>query len=306
MSDTSSPVQSVQELLRAFESKHAVEDIRTKVKALVPVFDSIRDLGKSLVPNGLNLSARDRLLVYFRAYPGQVLTEKELTIVAGISEWARRVRELRVQLGWRIITGVTVNTMVESGDCEPAYLEFGKLSPNDYVLVTDDQDRDAAYRWNVANTIRRGPGGAQDKILQYLRANVGISVTGEELSYVAHSSEWARRVRELRTEHGWPISTKMTGNPTLPVGVYLLERDRQVPTHDRQISEATRRAVLLRDKYTCCSCGWSHELWNPSDPRFLEVHHIVHHAKGGSNEAENLITYCNVCHDELHKKEKNA
>lgn len=306
MSGMATLLRSVQDLLVTFESELAGDDIRRKVQALLPAFESIRQLGKSLVPDGLRMSARDRLLSYFRAYPGQVLAEKELALVAGISEWARRVRELRVQSGWRIITGVTVKAMIDEGDCEPSFLEFGTLSPNDYVLVADDQDRDAAYRWHLANSIRRGPGGAQDKILRYLRANVSAKVTGDELHYVANSSEWARRVRELRTEAGWPISTKMTGNPELPVGVYVLERDRQVPTHDRKIPEATRRGVLLRDNHTCRSCGWTHQRWNQSDPRFLEVHHVVHHAHGGSNDSENLVTYCNVCHDELHKQERKT
>lgn len=133
---------------------------------------------------------------------------------------------------------------------------------------------------------------------------MGKPVTGEELSYVAKSSEWAKRTRELRTEEGWPISTKMSGDPYLPVGVYVLETDRQAPVHDRHIPEAVRRQALKRDTYTCKRCGWSYSLWNPSDPRFLELHHIVHHAKGGKNNLENLVIYCDICHDEVHKLDK--
>ncbi len=40
---------------------------------------------------------------------------------------------------------------------------------------------------------------------------------------------------------------------------------------------------------------WNHELWNPSDPRFLEIHHIKPHEEGGDYSAGNLATYCNVC-----------
>ncbi|WP_323985578.1 HNH endonuclease [Klebsiella aerogenes] len=35
---------------------------------------------------------------------------------------------------------------------------------------------------------------------------------------------------------------------------------------------------------------------------FLELHHIEHHADGGENTLENLITLCNVCHDEVHHR----
>ena len=109
-------------------------------------------------------------------------------------------------------------------------------------------------------------------------------------------------MRELRTEEGWPISTKQTGNPTLPVGVYVLEEDRQTPAHDRRIPDPVRREALRRDNYTCQNCGWSPHIWNRSDPRFLELHHKQHHAAGGTNELDNLVTLCNVCHDDLHRR----
>jgi len=34
----------------------------------------------------------------------------------------------------------------------------------------------------------------------------------------------------------------------------------------------------------------SHDEWNPSDPRHLELHHIEHHVKGGENVEGNLKT----------------
>ncbi|WP_198145987.1 HNH endonuclease [Desulfonatronovibrio magnus] len=116
--------------------------------------------------------------------------------------------------------------------------------------------------------------------------------------------EWARRVRELRTELGWPIVTKSTGRPDLAIGAYTLEADRQGYEHDRKIPDNIRREVLRRDGYKCSECSWSHEEWNPSDPRHLELHHIQYHAKGGKNTKENLQTFCTVCHDKIHKVKK--
>jgi hypothetical protein len=304
MSNSQGFLDEIRDILKDFEKLDG-SDIRQRVCALVPAYDTLRNLGKTLLPKGLNLSARERLLAYFQLYPQTVIHEKELAIVAGISEWARRVRELRVQYGWKIITGMTVRQLADEGEISSEIDELGSLSPNDYCLIDINQDRDAAHRWNVANEIRKGPGGSREKILKYLRSNVSKVVTGEELSYVAKSSEWARRTRELRTEDGWPISTKMSGNPSLAMGEYILEEDRQAPTHDRHINEATRRESLRRDGYECQKCGWSHDEWNKSDPRFLELHHVEHHADGGSNEMENLITYCNVCHDEIHKVDKH-
>ena len=293
-------------ILTDFDKNYSKNDIRGRILSLIPAFDAIRDLGKSIIPDGNTISARNRLLKYFLAYPRVILNEKELAIVAGISEWARRVRELRVEHGWKIITGVTAKEMLNENEFGDDDIEISDLGPNDYVLLDTNQDRDAAYRWNVANEVRKSNGGSKEKVLAYLRANINKSVTGEELAYVAKSSEWARRVRELRTEEGWPIVTKMSGNPNLPVGVYVLEADRQAPVHDRKITESTRRETLRRDNYCCQKCGWNHDMFNRSDPRFLELHHKVHHKDKGSNEMDNLITLCNICHDEIHKMDKNA
>lgn len=301
MKDADRLLKRLHETLASFEAEALEADLRERILALIPVLDTLRELGKATIPKGLQISARERLLTYFLAYPRVVLHEKELAVVAGISEWARRVRELRVQFGWKIITGVTAKEMFQENEFQDHDIAFEELSPNHYVLLDSHQDRQSAHRWNVANEIRRTVSGSRDRILAYLRANVGEAVTGEELRYVARSSEWARRTRELRTEDGWPIQTKMSGNPNLPVGVYVLEQDRQLPSHDRHIPDRIRREVLRRDDYRCRNCGWTYALWNPSDPRFLELHHSVHHVDGGPNEAANLITLCNVCHDDTHR-----
>ena len=87
----------------------------------------------------------------------------------------------------------------------------------------------------------------------------------------------------------------------MDVGIYVLQADRQSPKHDRTIKDDVRREVLRRDNYSCTSCGWSHQEWNPSDPRHLECHHVKAHVEGGGNIQTNLITLCNVCHDKIHR-----
>jgi len=196
--------------------------------------------------------------------------------------------------------------MAEENEFPLQNLDVTSMGPSDYILLSPQQDRDAAHRWNLANEIRRESISVRDKILKYLRVNVGQKVTGEELKYLAKDrSEWARRVRELRTEFGWPVVTQNTGRPDLEVGMYLLEADRQSPEHDRHIPDPVKRDVLRRDSYKCTLCKWSHEEWNRSDPRHLELHHKKHHAKGGDNTESNLITVCTVCHDEIHRKKSS-
>ena len=196
-------------------------------------------------------AARSRILEYLRLYPRAIIDGEELMIVAGIQEWARRLRELRVEFGWRIITGNTVQQMIEAGEI-PSDDPIAAMDADDYMLLMDEPDLEAAYRWNVANEIRNHRGGVKDKVLEYLRCNVGKEVSGEELKYIAKDAkEWARRVRELRTEQGWPVLTKTSGRPDLGIGVYVLEADRQSPVEDRRIPDDIRREVLRRDEYRC-------------------------------------------------------
>ena len=290
-------------LLINFEQELKSNSLRNKVLSLVPCFHHLRDLGKSLIPSAIARSARDRILHYFKKYPAVIISGDELLVVSGIQEYARRVRELKVQFGWSIVSGLTAKQMAEENEFPLSNINVTSMGPSDYILLSSEQDREAAHRWNLANEIRRENIAVRDKILKYLRKNVGQKVTGEELKYLAKDrSEWARRVRELRTEYGWPVVTQNTGRPDLEIGVYLLEANRQSPEHDRHIPDPVKRNVLRRDNYKCTACNWSHELWNRSDPRHLELHHQKPHAKGGKNTERNLITVCTVCHDEIHRK----
>lgn len=290
-------------LLNRFEEQSADTRLRERVLALVPVYRSVLALGPSLFPSELKANARGRLLHYFREYPLTALAREELAVVGGIGEWARRVRELRVEYGWSIVSGITAKEMASEGEWGLPEIDPAKLRKDDYVLTSLIQDKEAAFRWHTAKEIKGRPGAARDKMLAYLRANVGTPVSGEELRYIADISEWARRVRELRTELGWPVVTKQTGRKDLPGGVYLLEADRQASPHDRKISDDDRLTVLRRDDFRCRRCGWSQAEYSRALPRHLELHHIRKHALRGENTPDNLITLCTACHDIWHSKE---
>jgi hypothetical protein len=291
------------DLIINFENELQSDDLRNKVLSLIPCFHNLRDLGRSLIPIDSTTNARDRILYYFKKYPFTIIGGDELLVVSAIQEYARRVRELRVQFGWSIVNGITAKQMMDEDGFHLDDANYSNMRPSDYILLSEQQDREAAHRWNIANDIRREHIAVRDKLIKFFRTNVGKKITGEELRYVARDrTEWARRVRELRTEFGWPIVTKNTGRPDLEVGVYLLEADRQSPEHDRKIPDQIKGEVLRRDGYKCRNCGWSHKEWNRSDPRHLELHHIEHHADGGENIAKNLRTLCIICHDGIHSR----
>lgn len=291
-------------LLAEFDKELESNELRAQVLSLVPAFHTLRDLGSSLIAEDVG-AARERILYYLKHYHGVRIRGDELMVVSGIGEWARRVRELRVELGWPILTGVSINEMAAQ-ELE-AVGDLAYMAPDEYVLVNTEPDREAAYRWNVARKIRSGKGSVRDRILEFLKLNVGTAVTGEELRYVAKDkTEWARRVRELRTEFGWPVVTRQHGLD-LKVGEYLLEADRQNHKHDRVIPDDVRRAVLVRDQFRCrnLECGWAKRDALPEDFRILELHHIEMHADGGANTRDNLLTLCNSCHDAVHANRLN-
>lgn len=303
------------DLLVNFKKELGSPNLRAKVQALVPAYHLLRDLGSSLIPREEASSGIDRVLSYLRQYPLTIVEGDELMVVSGIGEWARRVRQLRVQFGWWIYSGVTFATMAEDArnaknESEIASLKNtlgvdpSRIKPDQYVLMRPDQDRQAAYRWNLLNEIRKKKVSVTEKLIEYFRKNVGQEISGEELKYLAKDKkEWARRVRELRTEQGWPIVTKNSGRDDLAIGVYVLEEDRQAYEHDRSIPDPIRVAVLQRDGFRCIECGWHRGMLSPDDPRkMLELHHRQHHKDKGENTIDNLLTLCNVHHDEQHRK----
>jgi hypothetical protein len=285
--------------LAAFEQDYAGLDLRAKVQRLAEVLKNTRSLNVVVVrESGCDASqGRERIRLYLTRYVGVVLDALELEVVSGISEYGRRIRELRVQDGYRILSGA-------SNDPDAGVV----LRPDQYLLLCAEPDLEAARRWHIANRIRRETGvGGRERILRYLKENVGQVVTSEELAYVANVREFGRRTRELRTEEGYAVATFFTGRPDLRPGEYVLESaDRIAPPHDRHVPEDVQRAVYARDQNTCCNCGWQHPMWTRYDPRFLELHHIEEHAHGGENVTENLLVLCNRCHDDAHAGRINA
>jgi hypothetical protein len=148
------------------------------------------------------------------------------------------------------------------------------------------------------NKIRRDPQhGARERILAFLRASVGQPVTMDELRYVANVHEVGRRVRELRVEQGYVITSNMDRADLRP-GEYVLETLEPLPANER-LSAEQRTRILERDGYRCKKCGWHVADPSTHGKRFVEVHHIRPVHEGGGSEDTNLETLCNVCHDAI-------
>ncbi len=85
------------------------------------------------------LGSRAKLRMYFLEHIGEVLESETLRNVAGTSEWARRVRELRNEEGYQILTHN------DRSELKPGqYLLERSLSDIWNAMVTEDKPARAA------------------------------------------------------------------------------------------------------------------------------------------------------------------
>ncbi len=257
------------------------KELRNRILKLVEVQRDLRELSlhhsqKLLSPK----SASERILEYLRMFVATEIEGEEVDVVSGISEYGRRVREWEDEFGWPIRTRGT-----------------------SYILEKDEPDEGKAALWQKLNEIRRSEKSARDRMLDLFLAFPGQVITTSQLRYVTDNKDM-RRVRELRTQLGYRIMTKYTGRPELKPGEYILVDPEPVEEHDRKIPDKVLAAVLTRDGHRCrkAGCGWHPKDRVPGDPRqYIEVHHKTWHVERGKNEAENLVTLCNVHHREVHR-----
>lgn len=144
------------------------------------------------------------------------------------------------------------------------------------------------------------PKGARARLRAHFLANVGRTMGADELREVAGQiSEWARRVRELRTEEGYQILTH-NDRADLRPGEYLLESPKPQPAFAREISKETRAFVLDRNGFTCQMCGavaGEPHPYDPSRKTRLHIGHVIDKSMGGNDEATNLRAICSVCNE---------
>jgi len=130
--------------------------------------------------------------------------------------------------------------------------------------------------------------------------NLGRVMESDELRLVAGNiSEWARRIRELRTEEGYLILTNNDRSDLKP-GQYLLETAKPQPAFARGISKETRAFVLDRNGFTCQMCGavaGEPHPYDPSRKTRLHIGHVIDKSLGGSDDANNLKAICSVCNE---------
>ncbi|MGB7412852.1 MAG: HNH endonuclease signature motif containing protein [Thermosynechococcaceae cyanobacterium] len=142
--------------------------------------------------------------------------------------------------------------------------------------------------------------GARTKLREHFLNNIGRIMDSDELRKVAGGiSEWARRIRELRSEEGYQILTHNDRSDLKP-GQYLLQERKLAPAFERTISKETRAYVLDRNGFTCQMCGAAAGEIHPYDSARktrLHIGHIIDKSQGGTDEPTNLRAICSVCNE---------
>ncbi|MCX6269570.1 MAG: HNH endonuclease signature motif containing protein [Bacteroidetes bacterium] len=141
--------------------------------------------------------------------------------------------------------------------------------------------------------------GSRAKLRDYFLLNTGKVLNSGTLRYIAGTSEWGRRVRELRNEEGMNIVTHNDRSDLKP-GEYLLVDINPIPSFERAISKETRAMVLDRDGFTCQMCGAAAGEAHPYDhgrKTRLHIGHIIDKSMGGTDEPANLRAICSVCNE---------
>lgn len=139
--------------------------------------------------------------------------------------------------------------------------------------------------------------GARDKLRSFFEENVGKVVKTQKLRKVAGTSEYARRIRELRDQEGMQIRSHIDRHDLKP-GEYILESLVRVPTLGRGISPQIRNEILERNGFTCQLCGagpGDQDPFNPNRKLRLHIDHIIPLSQGGTNDKDNLRVLCSAC-----------
>ncbi|WP_405440925.1 HNH endonuclease [Streptomyces avidinii] len=226
-------------------------------------------------------SGQKAMLLYLRNHVGKPVPAGALAGVAGIEDWQRRLRELRVDFGWPIESGANRDGM-----------------PHDhYRLVAEEPDTDLAERWRAAKAakklVKSGSKAASGKarLLHYLTEISPRAADKEQLAHTAGIQDWPRRMRELE-EEGWEIVSNVDDR-ALPPGSYRLAGLEKRPPRVRRAIKL-RYEILDRDKKTCQDCR------RTGQGVELQVHHILPVHRGGDNDRDNLVTLCSACHSGRH------
>lgn len=214
------------ELLQDLPGRLAAGTVGEQVNQLVQVHHHLRDLGASigaaLAPDDSG-SGRARLIAYLRAQSGKIVHTDELMIVAGIGDYPRRIRELRAQHGWPIISGLAVRDLRGLPAPRQALKAVPSgIAPDEYLLLEDRQDKLAPDRWTACGQMRGSTVSTRALVYDYFERHPNQRITAEELRYLAgNKSDWTAALADM-VASGRSVEGADLSAADLPAGIFIL------------------------------------------------------------------------------------
>eukprot|EP01039_Chlorochromonas_danica_P018697 gene18697-22537_t len=116
--------------------------------------------------------------------------------------------------------------------------------------------------------------GSRTKLRDYFIENVGVVLDSDTLREIAGTSEWGRRVRELRNEEGLNIIT-----------------------HNDRSSLKPGEYMLVNLKPMCGAAAGEPNPYDANRKTRLHIGHIIDKSMGGTDDQGNLRAICSVCNE---------
>ena len=144
---------------------------------------------------------------------------------------------------------------------------------------------------------------AKERIKQFLLEHVGEVVTSHQIQQIAAPTvEWARRLREIRSDEGWDIRSHHDDQDLRPDQYRLaaLPDVNAARVARPAISARLRAQVLIRDGSTCQVCGRAaadDDEFNPGHKVRLTTGHMDDQIHGGEATLGNLRAECTLCNE---------
>ena len=138
---------------------------------------------------------------------------------------------------------------------------------------------------------------ARDRIRDFFRQKVGKVVTTKQIRRVAGISEYARRIRELRSDEGMQIQSHHDA-ADLKLGEYrLISLEPLNVRISHKVDKAQRMRILERNGFMCSLCGLSASDPDPDNPARKVWLHVDHIDPDGPSTDDNLRVTCNLCNE---------
>lgn len=187
--------------------------------------------------------------------------------------------------------------------------EVVKVCPKALIkerLIPKAKDRNE-LRLGVSDAFEGKLKKAQDLVSRQQRRSVSLEVTLEEALNTFLEKFSARRKVCVKTNAKTSqkhLVVQKPGEPSGDINNPPASKDEATTKINRRetnktLTPKTKRWVLERDHHRCQHINARGE--RCSNTRFLDIHHLIQRARGGTHRLENLTTLCSAHHHWLHK-----